>query len=162
MKAEGKPRFIADNNVGKLARWLRLLGYDTELFSGNDDGDMIDTALAEDRIVLTRDTQIMKRRLVTRGCVATILLKDDNTEEQLERLIETLKLREHRSRPFSICLECNQPLVKRNKRDVKDLVPVYVYQTQAEFTECPVCHRIYWRGTHWQAMKEKLKTLHTS
>lgn len=159
MKTGCNPRFIADNNVGKLARWLRLLGYDTNLFKGNDDGDMIDTALVEDRVVLTRDTQIMKRRLVIQGYVTAILLKVDNTGEQLERVIKTLKLKEHRSRPFSICLECNQPLAKRNKYDIKDLVPVYVYQTQTEFTGCPICRRIYWRGTHWQAMKEKLKTL---
>jgi hypothetical protein len=59
--------------------------------------------------------------------------------------------------PFTICLECNQPLVARNKQEVRGLVPAYVYQTQNRYVECPACHRIYWKGTHWQAMTQKLE-----
>jgi len=148
-------KFIADHNVGKLAKWLRMMGYDTLFFNGIDDSGMIATALAEDRVVLTRDTEIMERRLVTTGRLKAVLITSDEPERQLKQVIETLNL-DIRFRLFSICLECNQPLVERNKEQVKDRVPPYVFKTQDQYMECPSCHRIYWRGTHWQAMTKKL------
>ena len=147
-----------DINVGKLAKWLRIMGYDTLLFNGSDDSRMIATALAEGRVILTRDTQIMRRRLVTSGQLKAILIKSDEPEQQMYQVIETLKL-DCQPRPFTICLECNQPLSERSKQQVKDLVPPYVFQTQSQYMECPVCHRIYWRGTHWQAMTKKLNKM---
>ena len=149
-------KFIVDNNVGKLAKWLRLMGYDTVFFNGSNDSHMIATALAEDRVILTRDTQIMKRRVVTNGQLKAILIKSDEPEQQMQQVIATLNL-DCQYRPFTICLECNQPLLERSKQQVKDLVPPYVFQTQSQFMECPACHRIYWRGTHWQAMTKKLE-----
>jgi len=149
------PKFIVDNNVGKLAKWLRIMGYDTLFFNGSDDSRMIATALAEGRVILTRDTQIMRRRLVTSGRLKAILIEGDQPEQQMHQVIETLNL-DCQFRPFAICLECNQPLVERSKQQVKDLVPPYVFQTQSQYMECPVCHRIYWRGTHWQAMTRRL------
>ena len=148
-------KFIVDNNVGKLAKWLRIMGYDTLFFDGTDDSRMIATALAEGRVILTRDTQIVRRRVVTSGQLKAILIKGDEPELQMHQVIDTLSL-DCQFRPFTICLECNQPLVVRNKQEVKDLVPPYVFQTQNQYMECPVCHRIYWRGTHWQAMTQKL------
>ena len=74
------------------------------------------------------------------------------------QVIDSLKL-DCQSRPFTICLECNQALVERSKQQVKDRVPPYVFQTQKQYMECPSCHRIYWRGTHWQAMTKKLDKL---
>ncbi len=141
--------------MGKLARWLRIMGYDTLFFNGSDDSRMIATALAERRVILTRDTQIMRRRVVTNGQLKVILIQSDEPEQQMHQVIESLNL-DCQLRPFTICLECNQPLLKRSKQQVKDLVPPYVFQTQSQYMECPVCHRIYWRGTHWQAMTRKL------
>jgi hypothetical protein len=134
------------------------MGYDTKFFNGSNDAHMIATALAEGRVILTRDTQIMKRRVVTGGQLKAILIQSDDPEQQMHQVIATLNL-DCQSRPFTICLECNQPLVERNKQQVKDLVPPYVFQTQSQYMECPACHRIYWRGTHWQAMTRKLKKL---
>jgi len=150
------PKFIADSNDGKLAKWLRIMGYDTRFFDGSDDSHLVAIAQAEDRVILTRDTQIMKRRVVTRGQLKAILIQSDEPELQMHQVIDTLDL-DCRFRPFTICLECNQPLVERSKGQVKELVPPYVFQTQSQFMECPVCHRIYWRGTHWQAMTKELK-----
>ncbi|MCK5434391.1 MAG: Mut7-C RNAse domain-containing protein, partial [Dehalococcoidales bacterium] len=150
------PKFIVDNNVGKLVKWLRIMGYDTLFFNGSNDSRMIATALAEDRVILTRDTQIMKRRVVTSGQLKAILIKSDEPELQMHQVIDSLNL-DCQFKPFTICLECNQPLVERTREEVKDLVPPYVFQTQSQYMECPTCHRIYWRGTHWQAMTEKLK-----
>ena len=149
-------KFIVDSNVGKLAKWLRIMGYDSLFFNGGDDSCMIATALAERRVMLTRDTQIMKRRVVTSGQLKVILVKSDKPELQMQQVIDTLNL-DCSFRPFTICLECNQFLVERNKQQVEDLVPPYVFQTQNQYMECPACHRIYWRGTHWQAMTKNLE-----
>jgi uncharacterized protein with PIN domain len=150
------PRFIVDHNVGKLAKWLRMMGYDTLFFSGDNDSRMVALAQKEDRVILTKDTQIMRRHLVTSGQIKALLIKGDKPEVQVHQVITTLNL-DPQFRPFSICLECNQPLLARSKPQVKDLVPPYVFKTQSQYMECPTCHRIYWRGTHWQAMTEKLR-----
>ena len=147
---------MVDNNVGKLARWLRMMGYDAMFFRGGDDASMIATALAEDRVILTRDTRIMERRLVTSGKLRVLLIETDNPQLQMRQVITRLSLN-CQFRTFTLCLECNQPLVERSKEEVKDRVPPYVFQTQIQYTECPACHRIYWRGTHWQAMTVSLK-----
>ena len=151
-------KFIADNNVGKLARWLRLIGYDTLLFKQKDDGQMIKIALSENRVILTKDAQFMNRRLVTNGTLKTIHIKKDNPKLQVQELVETLNLNYH-FKPFSLCLECNRALIARDKQEVQNLIPIHVLETQTQYTECPACHRIYWPGTHWQAMVKKLQDL---
>jgi uncharacterized protein with PIN domain len=152
------PKFIVDCNVGKLAKWLRLMGYDTTFFNGTDDSQLVATALAEGRVILSRDTPIMERRVITSGRLKAILIQSDEPELQIRQVIDTLGLDSH-FRPFTICLECNQPLVERKKDEVKELVPPYVFKTQNQFMQCPTCKRIYWRGTHWQAMTKRLEKL---
>jgi len=134
------------------------MGYDTLFFNGSDDSGLIAIALAEDRVMLTRDTQIMKRRVVTSGQLKAILIQSDEPERQMRQVIDSLNL-DWQFKPFTICLECNQPLVERSKQQVSNLVPPYVFQTQSQYMECPACHRIYWKGTHWQAMTKKLEKL---
>jgi len=151
-------KFIADNNVGKLAKWLRVVGYDTLLFKEKDDVKMIEIALSEGRVILTKDVQIIKRRLVTDGKLKAILIRHDDPKAQLRETVKTLNLNYH-FRPFSLCLECNQMLVPRSKEEVQDLVPTHVFKTQEQYMECPSCHRIYWQGIHWQAMARELREL---
>ena len=152
------PRFIVDSNVGKLARWLRVMGYDA-LFPNNlDDDELIDIALKEGRVLLTRDTQIAKRRVVAEGRLKVILTRDDNPQEQLRQVAKALKLDYH-VRQFTRCLECNQTLVPKTKEEVQELVPPYVFRTQNQYMQCPSCHRVYWRGTHWQRMAKELEKL---
>ena len=151
-------KFIVDNNVGKLVKWLRMMGYDTLFFNGSNDSRMIAIALAEGRVVLTKDTQIMKRGVITKGRLKAILPQSDKPELQIRQVIDSLNL-DCRFKPFSLCLECNHPLAEKSKEQVKDLVPPFVFQTQNQYMECPHCHRIYWRGTHWQRMREKLQKL---
>ena len=151
-------KFIVDNNAGKLARWLRMMGYDAIFFDGSDDSYLVSKALAEDRVILTRDTQIMKRGIITSGRLKAIFIESDKAEPQIRQVIDTLRL-DYQSRLFTRCLECNQPLMERNKDEIKDRVPPYVFQTQSQYMECPNCHRIYWRGTHWQSMNKKMKNL---
>ncbi|UCG54533.1 MAG: Mut7-C RNAse domain-containing protein [Dehalococcoidia bacterium] len=148
-------RFIVDHNVGKLAKWLRMMGYDTLFFKGSDDSGLIATALSEDRIILTKDTGIAERRLVTRGRLTTVLLTSDEPVLQIKQVIDKLNLDVY-FKPFSICLECNQELMERSGEQVRERVPPYVFKIQNHYMECSNCQRIYWRGTHWQAMERKL------
>ena len=135
-----------------------MMGYDTAFFNGSDDSSMIRIALNQDRVILTRDTQIMKRGVITTGRLKAILIDSAEPERQMHQVIETLNLNCQFS-PFTLCLECNQPLEERSKQEVQDRVPPYVFQTQSHYMECPACHRIYWKGTHWQAMLRKLEKL---
>jgi uncharacterized protein with PIN domain len=151
-------KFIVDHNAGKLVKWLRMLGYDTLFFTGDDDWQMVITALKETRVILTRDTGIMKRGVVADGRVRAVLIQSDDSREQFRQVVETLGLDYH-SGLFTRCMECNTPLKVRTIEQVKDRVPPHVFKTQREYKECPSCHRIYWKGTHWQAMNEKLANL---
>lgn len=150
-------KFIVDNNVGKLAKWLRIMGYDALFFTEEDDGKMVRTALSQNRVILTKDTQIMRRRVVTSGRLKAILIENSDPKAQLRQIVDALNL--DCFRPFSLCLECNQRLLERNKDEVRDSVPPYVLKTRSQFMECPSCHRTYWQGTHWEAMSRELDSL---
>ena len=158
MSPEDSPRFIVDLNCGKLAKWLRMIGYDTKLFDHRDDKYLIHLALTENRIILTRDTQMMQRRIIAIGELKALLVTNDDPLRQIQQVVKELGLN-FGFKPFSLCLECNRPLEKVSKENVKDRVPPYVYLTQTQYVECPNCHRVYWQGTHWQAMAKKLERL---
>ena len=135
-----------------------MMGYDTVLFDHSHDDRMIRIALDEERIIVTRDTQLMKRRVITSGRLKAVLITGDRPEQQIKQVVDKLHLDTGYS-PFSLCLECNQPLVSRSKEEVAELVPPYVFKTQENYVQCPECQRVYWKGTHWQAMTEKLRGL---
>jgi uncharacterized protein with PIN domain len=151
-------KFVADCNVGKLARWLRMLGYDTLYFHNIEDGRLMDIALREGRVVLTKDTEMRKRALVTKGQVQLLLLEEDDPKKQLRRVIKTLSLGAS-AQKFTRCLECNESLAPRTRDEVQDLVPAHVHRTQTDYMQCPSCDRVYWRGTHWERMTEELERL---
>ena len=151
-------KFIADNNVGKLARWLRLMGYDTLLLKQKDDNEMIQIALSDNRVILTKDNEFMKRRLVVNGKLKTILIKQDDPKLQVQEVLRKSILNYH-FKPFSLCLECNQVLIARDKEEVQNLIHPHVFETQIKYTQCPKCQRIYWQGTHWQAMVKRIQDL---
>lgn len=148
-------KFIVDINVGKLAKWLRIMGYDALLFKDKDDSDMVKIALRQERIILTKDTGIMKRRLVTNGKLKALLIEGENSELQIRQVAEMFGLDFHYN-PFSLCLECNERLIETSKDSLEGRVPPYVYKTYDLYMQCPSCHRVYWRGTHWEAMNKKL------
>ena len=150
-----RARFIVDTTVGKLARWLRMLGYDSLFINDIDDNELIAIGLNDKRVLLTKDTQIMLRRVVTSGSLKAVLIEDDNPKDQLRQVARMMNIDQERK--FTRCLECNHPLVERSKEEVKDRVPPYVFQTQNQYMECSACHRIYWKGTHWQAMTRTLE-----
>lgn len=149
--------FIVDTNVGKLARWLRMLGYDTLFINNIDDEELIAIGLKEKRVLLTKDTQIMLRRVVISDRLKAILIQSDDVKAQLLQVVRAMKLDQERK--FTLCLECNEPLVPKRKDEVQELVPPYVFKTQSQYFQCPSCQRVYWRGTHWQRMKQEVETL---
>jgi uncharacterized protein len=151
-------KFIVDVNVGKLAKWLRILGYDALFINPIEDGTLVEIALREGRVILTKDTHIAERRLVTGGQVRVVLVEGDRLQEQLRFLVARLGLKGP-FRLFSRCLECNLPLVDAERSAVKELVPPFVYRTQTHYMACPRCGRIYWPGTHWQRMRATAQQL---
>lgn len=151
-------RFIVDTNAGKLAKWLRMLGYDAAFFNGKNDSEIIARALKEGRILLTRDTHLIEWGIVRNGQVQTLLVRSDIPDLQITQVIRELGIKEFPGL-FSICLECNSRIINIEKTTVADIIPPYVLQTQEEFKLCPQCHRIYWRGTHWDIMQKRIEAL---
>jgi hypothetical protein len=135
--------------VGTLAKWLRILGYDTCFDADMDDHQLVRLARAEDRVLLTRD-----RELAQRPGLKSVLLISESLEGQVSQVLAELHLEPDRA--FSRCPVCNEPLTEVDREVARDRVPAYVARTHERFSMCPACQRIYWRGTHWQQMDEQL------
>ena len=112
-------KFILDSNVGKLAKWLRIAGFDTLFFKDIDDSKLVRIALKEERILLTRDAGILERRLITSGKLKAILIDDEDVRGQLRQVVATFGLAE-RLEPFTRCAECNEPLMLKDKEEIKE------------------------------------------
>ena len=140
---------LHDWMLGRLAKWLRLLGYDTAYFPSMDDNELVRLARAQGRILLTRDRELTRRRGL--NC---LLVEGDELEAQIQQAISKLNL--ETERPFSRCPVCNTPLQEVEKPSVKERVPPYVFRTKEHFSLCPECDRIYWQGTHWDKMRQEM------
>jgi len=147
-------RFIADEMLGKLAKWLRTIGYDTTYYEEGNDIGLVQRALEEDRVILTRDTKLTERKLARKA----LLIKSNQTFEQLDQVVKELDL-DVRSKLFTRCILCNTELVYIKRADARYSVPVYTYLTQDEFYRCPNCGRTYWSGTHKDDMLKKVAKL---
>jgi uncharacterized protein with PIN domain len=154
--APSPPRMIADAMLGKLARWLRVLGYDVAYEKKIGDDRLIERARAENRLVLTRDTHLFRCRWSPP--IPMILVEDDRLPQQLRQISARLGL-SGEDRLLSRCLECNVPLIAVLKQSLRLRVPEYVYRTQNRFSQCPSCYRIYWPGTHWGKIRSRLQAL---
>ena len=152
-----EPRFVADVNVGKLAKWLRAMGYDVLFPIDVEDNELVRIALREDRVIITRDRGIVERRLVTTGKLEAVLVRHDDLKGQLRQVVRALGL--SGGREFSRCIRCNEVLLSIPRELAEERVPHYVYETQKEFMECPICRKVYWRGTHWANMQRELTQL---
>jgi uncharacterized protein with PIN domain len=148
-------KFICDDNLGKLAKWLRTLGYDTLFFDPVEDGELVARALKEDRVVLSRDAQLSRFKLKLGEKLLRI--ESDKPLEQLKQVARHFNLKPNKELFFSRCLVCNQPLEKVEKEKIKDRLYPYVYQTQDNFVHCPKCNRVYWSATHVERMIQTLK-----
>ncbi len=137
--------------LGRLARWMRFLGFDTLYFRDIKDSKLIRIAREQDRYILTRDTRLIK----IKGIKNSLLIKANDSFHQLIEVINTLKLSHFN--PLSRCVACNGILTKvMNKRDLKDSVPEFVFLNMNVFLKCIECGKIYWEGTHPKKFKEKL------
>jgi uncharacterized protein len=148
-----EPAFIADVMVGKLARWLRVLGFDVLYSNKYEDDEIIRISDMENRLILTRDVQLAARRSPRQ----TVFIESGDYKEQVQQVIGSLNLKDFKA--FSRCLRCNTRLEEVDKETAFDRVPPFVYLTQERFARCPSCERIYWHGTHTQEM---LKQIHHS
>jgi hypothetical protein len=145
-------KFLADNMLGRLTTWLRLLGYDTAYLPDADDHELARVARAEDRVLLTRDVELTRRR-----GLRALLVESESVSEQLRQVFHALRLSAREA--FSRCAECNVTLEGVSKESLRGQVPPYVFQTQERFQRCPRCGRVYWRGTHWARMLAQIQDL---
>jgi len=152
-KSQREITFAADRMLGRLAKWLRVLGYDVIYGPHLTGYGLIRAARAEGRLILTRD-----RRLKQKQPPEFIFIESDQYCDQLRQVVRACRL-EIASKPFTRCLGCNSLLQIRPKETVKQLVPVYVFDTQENFSWCSQCRRVYWSATHRQKMVEELEKI---
>ncbi|MBM4270930.1 MAG: hypothetical protein FJ139_02035 [Deltaproteobacteria bacterium] len=147
-------KFIVDANLGKLAKWLRILGYDTAYHRGTVDRDFLRKAEKEGRIVLTRVRSMSERQFSGR----LVVIYSEHVRDQLREVVETLSLAVNPERVLSICLKCNESLEEIPREEVAGLVPDYVFASHPEMHICPRCKGVFWPGTHVQNVHNVLRT----
>ena len=135
------PPSFADMMLGKLAKWLRLIGADVAYERVIEDDDLVHRAETENRLIITRDT-----RLADRADVPVFFISHDRIEDQLRQVADAYDLKAFTL--FSRCLRCNVEVRRVDRESVRDRLWPYVYATQEIITECPVCGRLYWAATH--------------
>jgi hypothetical protein len=145
------PMFLADAHLGGLARFLRMLGYDTAHENGIADAEIRRIAREERRIVLTRDRDLLKCADIARGAYVHAL----KPEKQLREVAERYGLAAG-ARPFTLCLHCNLPLEPVDKEKIAERLPDKVAGLHKSFRHCRGCDRVYWPGSHYERMAQAL------
>jgi len=149
----GAPRFAADRMLGRLARWLRILGHDVAYGSHLGGRALLACARGEGRILLTRDTRIGRREKLP----AHVFLLSDDFREQLRQVAAAFPIG---GRGFlTRCLDCNRPLDATPREAVRERVPAFVWATTTDFRACAACGRLYWPATHRAHMLRELAAL---
>lgn len=147
-------RFIATKELGRLARWLRIAGFDTVYYNQESKGTLIIQALRDDRIIITRT-----KKKIDDLQKKTVVVTHDDVKEQLSEVIEKLKLKIEEEKMFSRCTLCNELLIEVKKEDIKEFVPERVYTHQAAFKKCSACGKIYWQGSHLVEVNAVIKEM---
>lgn len=148
----GEPlHFLADAHLGGLARFLRMLGFDTLYDNALHDRAIVEIAARERRIVLTRDRELLKCRELARGR----FVHARRPEAQLKEVATRFALEAHLL-PFTLCLHCNLRLEPVAHSAAANCIPAGIVERYAAFVRCPGCKRFYWEGSHWQRMREAL------
>lgn len=142
--------------MGKVARWLVMLGYDARFVKRSErpDKDIAAEALKDGRVLLTRDTRMPP----VKG-LRIIVVREQRFEDQLRRVFAETGLKPERSRLFSRCTECNEPLDGLSRDEALPLVPPLVRELETPFFRCPSCRRVFWSGTHVRNTIEKLERM---
>jgi hypothetical protein len=147
-------RFVLDCHLGRLAAYLRMLGFDTLYTPGAADAGLALTAARERRVLLTRDRGLLQRRLVQRG----YCIRESLPRRQLEEVVRRFDLA-GLARPFRRCLRCNAALQPASASQVRAIVPPRVLEQFRAFQRCPACNRAYWQGSHYDRMLEWISAL---
>jgi uncharacterized protein len=147
------PRFITDAALSQLAKWLRLLGYDTNVYPAEAGRPMLRVAVDEKRIVLTRRKDMLDRQFS--GIL--YLVAGKNIGAQIKDVLDRFSLSINQDKMFTLCLKCNEKLIGVDKEEVRDLVPPYIFENCDVYTRCPNCLRIYWAGTHQRNALQSLE-----
>ncbi|MCD6412742.1 MAG: Mut7-C RNAse domain-containing protein [Elusimicrobia bacterium] len=148
-------KFLVDRMCGRLARWLRLLGYDAKYVDRKKGvPDIIYESLREQRIILTRN-----RRLSARRGYRVYYVKTDDFFSQIKEVAENFGIKANEEKLFSRCINCNGEIVEAKKDEVKDFVPSFVFQTTEKFYKCLACGKIYWKGSHIALAKKILSRM---
>ncbi|MDI6786093.1 MAG: Mut7-C RNAse domain-containing protein [bacterium] len=146
-------KFLADSMLGKLAKWLRILGFDTAYYNSVSDKNLIEIAEEEERILITRDKQLSRCWVVS-----CLYIKSESIDEQLHQIVKYFNL-DIKETLGKFCPLCNEVLKEVEKKEIKLLVPELVYSSYKNFWKCLKCNKIYWEGTHWENIKKKVKEL---
>ena len=140
--------------LGKLAKWLKILGFDALFFNKIEDDDLLSRARKEKRILLTRDTGLIEKA----KDVETLFLESEEWRDQVKQVLDKFSLWE-RVNPHTRCIDCNVKLKDLPKKNAKNLVTPFVYKHADSFALCPGCGRVFWRGTHFKDMEFKIEEL---
>jgi len=149
-----KPKFVLDVHLGTLAKYMRILGFDSLYENNYKDDEIVKLSLKEKRTILTKDRGILKRSEVTHG----YWIRSTKTDEQLIEVINRFDLKEQ-IKELSRCLSCNSPLREIAKEKVIDRLPRKVREFQNEFYYCRACDKIFWKGSHYTRMKGIIENL---
>ena len=141
--------FVAENTLGKLAKWLRILGFDTIYERTSSSAEPYDS----NRIHLTRTQRVYEKR----GDRSQIFIASDHYPEQLKQVVNELGITWDDVTPFTRCVRCNRPVCRVDKKVVLGKVPDYIWETQDLFCTCHRCSRIYWSGSHINQSKERIE-----
>jgi uncharacterized protein len=147
--------FVADCMLGRLAKWLKILGFDVLYFSKAEDKDLVEMARRDGRILLTRDTGLIERAAKRPN---RLFVRSDDWEDQVVQVLDELELWGE-VRPNTRCLECNLPLKALSRDRARNLVAPYVHERASSFAVCPGCNRVFWQGTHYGDMEKKIERL---
>ncbi len=144
-------KLLCDHMLGTLAKWLRFMGYDTAYPEPLGDTELLELARREDRVLLTRDKELASRS------PEALRVRSDDLEEQIREVAARLQLKV--VDPLSRCSLCNSVLAVASREEVGDLVPEGVRARHDTFWRCPTCGKVYWQGSHWDRMVERLNRL---
>jgi uncharacterized protein with PIN domain len=143
-----KPKFILDVHLGKLARYLRLLGFDTLYRNDLQDAEIVRLAKQQHRIILTRDIGLLKNKSITRG----YWLRATQPKQQIKEILLRFDLSK-KAKPFSRCLECNGKIKLISKQLAEKILPMKTHKYYKKFYRCNTCKRIYWEGSHYKKLQ---------
>lgn len=148
-------RLLCDHMLGSLAKWLRIFGFDTIYPDATtDDDSVLQIAQKEKRLLISRDKELIQR--AKKAHIHVLEVQTTNLLEQVSKVLATLPI--DKQKIFTRCTLCNTPLLSVEKKKIQGHIPEKVFKTRNDFWLCPVCHKYYWMGTHYENMMEKINT----